>query len=200
MLGSIYTGWATPTEAAAISTVYVLLIEKFVYHTLKLKDMVGYFYRGIVQSASLLLIIGTATALSYLITIKQIPALVVEVISGMVSSQFMLVLVVMIILFIAGCFMDTIALIVILAPILVPLLNMYNVDLIHFGIMAILASQIGYISPPFGTNLFVTMQVSGKSFGFVAKSIVPYIIILIAMTLFICFVPQISLFLPGLMK
>jgi len=106
----------------------------------------------------------------------------------------------MIILFIAGCFMDTIALIVILAPILVPLLNMYNVDLIHFGIMAILASQIGYISPPFGTNLFVTMQVSGKSFGFVAKSIVPYIIILIAMTLFICFVPQISLFLPGLMK
>ena len=200
VLGSIYTGWATPTEAAAISTVYVLLIEKFVYHTLKLKDMVGYFYRGIVQSASLLLIIGTATALSYLITIKQIPALVVEVISGMVSSQFMLVLVVMIILFIAGCFMDTIALIVILAPILVPLLNMYNVDLIHFGIMAILASQIGYISPPFGTNLFVTMQVSGKSFGFVAKSIVPYIIILIAMTLFICFVPQISLFLPGLMK
>ena len=69
-----------------------------------------------------------------------------------------------------------------------------------FGIMAILASQIGYISPPFGTNLFVTMQVSGKSFGFVAKSIVPYIIILIAMTRFICFVPQISLFLPGLMK
>ena len=170
VLGSIYTGWATPTEAAAISTVYVLLI------------------------------IGTATALSYLITVKQIPALVVEVISGMVSSQFMLVLVVMIILYIAGCFMDTIALIVILAPILVPLLNMYNVDLIHFGIMAILASQIGYISPPFGTNLFVTMQVSGKSFGFVAKSIVPYIIILIAMTLFICFVPQISLFLPGLMK
>lgn len=93
VLGSIYTGWATPTEAAAISTVYVLLIEKFVYHTLKLKDMVGYFYRGIVQSASLLLIIGTATALSYLITVKQIPALVVEVISGMVSSQFMLVLV-----------------------------------------------------------------------------------------------------------
>ena len=200
VLGSIYTGWATPTEAAAISTVYVLLIEKFIYRTLKFEEMVEYFYKGIVQAASLLLIIGTATALSYLITVMQIPAMVVSFISGIVTSQAMLILIVMIILFIAGCFMDTIALIVILAPILVPLLNMYNVDLIHFGIMAILASQVGYISPPFGTNLFVTMQVANKPFAFVARSIVPYIIILIITTLVICFIPQISLFLPNLMQ
>ena len=200
VLGSIYTGWATPTEAAAISTVYVLLIEKFIYRTLKFEEMVEYFYKGIVQAASLLLIIGTATALSYLITVMQIPAMVVSFISGIVTSQAMLILIVMIILFIAGCFMDTIALIVILAPILVPLLNMYGVDLIHFGIMAILASQVGYISPPFGTNLFVTMQVADKPFAFVARSIVPYIIILIITTLVICFIPQISLFLPNLMQ
>ena len=200
VLGSIYTGWATPTEAAAISTVYVLLIEKFIYRTLKFEEMVEYFYKGIVQAASLLLIIGTATALSYLITVMQIPAMVVSFISGIVTSQAMLILIVMIILFIAGCFMDTIALIVILAPILVPLLNMYNVDLIHFGIMAILASQVGYISPPFGTTLFVTMQVANKPFAFVARSIVPYIIILIITTLVICFIPQISLFLPNLMQ
>lgn len=200
VLGSIYTGWATPTEAAAVSTVYVLLIEKFIYRTLKFEEMVEYFYKGIVQAASLLLIIGTATALSYLITVMQIPAMVVSFISGIVTSQAMLILIVMIILFIAGCFMDTIALIVILAPILVPLLNMYGVDLIHFGIMAILASQVGYISPPFGTNLFVTMQVADKPFAFVARSIVPYIIILIITTLVICFIPQISLFLPNLMQ
>ena len=200
VLGSIYTGWATPTEAAAISTVYVLLIEKFIYRTLKFEEMVEYFYKGIVQAASLLLIIGTATALSYLITVMQIPAMVVSFISGIVTSQAMLILIVMIILFIAGCFMDTIALIVILAPILVPLLNMYGVDLIHFGIMAIPASQVGYISPPFGTNLFVTMQVADKPFAFVARSIVPYIIILIITTLVICFIPQISLFLPNLMQ
>ncbi|MDO4312015.1 MAG: TRAP transporter large permease [Eubacteriales bacterium] len=200
VLGSIYSGWATPTEAAAISTIYVLLIEKFVYKTLKFQNVVQYFYDGVVQAATLLLIIGSATALSYLITTKQIPAMAVEAISNLVSSQAMLILVVMIALFIAGCFVDTIALIVILAPILVPLLNLYQVDLIHFGIMAVLASQVGYISPPFGTNLFVTMQVSGKNFGFVAKSIIPYILILIVMTLLICFVPQISLFLPGLMK
>ena len=128
----------------------------------------------------------------------RIPALAVDVISSMVSTQAMLIFVIMLMLMIAGCFVDTIALIVILAPIVVPLLNMYNVDLIHFGIMAILASQIGYISPPFGTNLFVTMQVSGKSFGFVARSIVPFIIILIAMTFFIhATLPQISLYLPS---
>ena len=200
VLGSIYSGWATPTEAAAISAIYVLLIEKFIYKTLRFKAMVNYFFNGVVQAATLLLIIGAAQALSYFITTKQIPAMVVEVISGMVSTKFMLILVVMIMLFIAGCFMDTIALIVILAPILVPLLNMYDVDLIHFGIMAVLASQVGYISPPFGTNLFVTMQVANKPFGFVAKSIVPYIVILIIMTLIICYIPQISLFLPNMMQ
>jgi len=200
VLGSIYSGWATPTEAAAISTVYVLLIEKFIYKTLTFDNMANFFYRGILQAATLLLIIGSATALSYLINTMRIPALAVDVISSMVSTQAMLIFVIMLMLMIAGCFVDTIALIVILAPIVVPLLNMYNVDLIHFGIMAILASQIGYISPPFGTNLFVTMQVSGKSFGFVARSIVPFIIILIAMTFFICYVPQISLYLPSLMR
>lgn len=199
VLGSIYTGWATPTEAAAISAVYVLLIEKFIYKSLTFKKMVKFFYDGVVQSATLLLIIGTATALSYFITRQQIPAMIVDIISGMVSTKFMLVLVLMIFLFIAGCFLDTISLIVVLAPILVPLLNAYNVDLIHFGIMAVMASQVGYISPPFGTNLFVTMNVSGKSFGFVSKSIVPYIIIIIAVTLVVCFVPDICLFLANRM-
>ena len=200
VLGSIYTGWATPTEAAAISTVYVLLIEKFIYRTLKFKEMVKYFYDSVVQAASLLLIIGAATALSYFITTKQIPAMVVDVISGMVDSKFMLLIVLMIFLFIAGCFVDTIPLIVILAPILVPLLNMYDVELIHFGIMAVLASQMGYISPPFGTNLLVTVQVSKKSFVFVAKSVVPFIIVLFVVAWVICFVPQISMFLPNMMK
>lgn len=200
VLGSIYTGWATPTEAAAISTVYVLLIEKFIYKTLKFKEMVKFFYDGVVQSASLLLIIGAAQALSYFITTKQIPAMMVDLISNMVDSKALLLIVVMIFLFIAGCFVDTIPLIVILAPILVPLLNMYEVDLIHFGIMAVLASQMGYISPPFGTNLFVTVQVSKKSFGFVAKSVVPFIIVLFVMAWVICFIPEISLWLPSLMK
>ena len=144
-------------------------------------------------------IIGAATALSYFVTIMQIPALMVDVISSVVTSKAVLILLIMVILFIVGCFMDVISLIVILAPILVPLLNLYEVDLIHFGIMAVLASQVGYISPPFGTNLFVTMQVSKKPFGFMAKAIVPYLVILIIMTLLICVFPQISLFLPNMM-
>ena len=117
----------------------------------------------------------------------------------MVSSKAMLIVVLMVMLFVAGCFIDTIPLIVILAPILVPLLNLYDVDLIHFGIMAVIAAQVGYISPPFGTNLFVTVQVSGKSFGFVAKSIIPYIAILAIVGLAICLIPQISLLLPSMM-
>lgn len=199
VLGSIYLGWATPTESAAISVVYVILIETVIYRTLKPKQLVNYFFEGLITASSLLIIIGAACALSYVITTRQIPNMIVEIISNMVSSKELLILVLMIMLFIAGCFVDTIALIVILAPILVPLLNTYEVDLIHFGIMAILASQVGYISPPFGTNLFITMQVANKPFSFVARSIVPFIIILVIMTLVICFIPEISLWLPGRM-
>ncbi len=200
VLGSIYLGWATPTESAAISVVYVLIIELFLYRTIRASALVKNFFDGLVTASTLLIIIGSACALSYVITTRQIPNMMVELISGLVSSKEMLILVLMIMLFVAGCFVDTIALIVILAPILVPLLTAYKVDLIHFGIMAVLASQVGYISPPFGTNLFITMQVANKPFAFVARSIVPFIIILIVMTMIICFIPEISLWLPGLMK
>lgn len=199
VLGSIYTGWATPTEAAAISVVYVMAIEKFLYKTVLFKDFAKQFFDSLVTSATLLSIIGTASVLSYFITMKRIPDAVVAFIESFVSSPAMLLILVLIFLFIAGCFVDTISLIVVLAPILVPVLNSYGINLIFFGILAVLCSQVGYISPPFGTNLFVTMRVSNKSFGFVSKSIVPYIIIIMGFTLLISLFPDLVLLLPSRM-
>ena len=199
VLGSIYTGWATPTEAAAISVVYVMAIEKFLYKTVLFKDFSKQFFDSLVTSATLLSIIGTASVLSYFITMKRIPDAVVAFIESFVSSPAMLLILVLIFLFIAGCFVDTISLIVVLAPILVPVLNSYGINLIFFGILAVLCSQVGYISPPFGTNLFVTMRVSNKSFGFVSKSIVPYIIIIMGFTLLISLFPDLVLLLPSRM-
>lgn len=197
VLGSIYTGWATPTEAAAISVVYVMAIETFLYKTVRFKDFAKQFFDSLVTSATLLSIIGTASILSYFITMKRIPDMVVAFIGGFVSSSTMLLLLVLVFLFIAGCFVDTISLIVVLAPILVPILNSYHINLIFFGILAVLCSQVGYISPPFGTNLFVTMRVSKKSFGYVSRSIVPYIIIILCFTLLISLFPDLVLFLPN---
>ena len=199
VLGSIYTGWATPTEAAAISVIYVMLIETFIYKTIHFKDFAKQFFDSLVTSATLLAIIGAASVLSYFITMNRIPDMVVAFIESFVTSPEMLLVMVLIFLFIAGCFVDTISLIVVLAPILVPVLREYNIDLIFFGILAVLCSQVGYISPPFGTNLFVTMRVANKSFGFVSRSIVPFIIIIMAFTLAIAFFPEIVLFLPNTM-
>ena len=199
ILGSIYTGWATPTEAAAISVIYVMLIETFIYKTVKFKDFAKQFFDSLVTSSTLLSIIAAAAVLSYFITLKRIPDLAVAFISGFVTSPGMLLLFVLLFLFIAGCFVDTISLIVVLAPILVPVLRSYHVDLIHFGILAVLCSQIGYMSPPFGTNLFVTMRVANKSFGYVSRSIIPFIIIILVFTVILAFVPQIIMFLPNSM-
>ena len=199
VLGSIYTGWATPTEAAAISVIYVMLIETFIYKTVRFKDFAKQFYDSLVTSATLLAIIGAASVLSYFITMNRIPDMVVAFIESFVTSPEMLLVMVLIFLFIAGCFVDTISLIVVLAPILVPVLRDYNIDLIFFGILAVLCSQVGYISPPFGTNLFVTMRVANKPFGYVSRSIVPFIIIIMVFTLAIAFFPEIVLFLPNTM-
>jgi C4-dicarboxylate transporter DctM subunit len=101
---------------------------------------------------------------------------------------------------VAGCFVDLVALIVILAPILLPSITHYGINPIHFGIMAIMATQIGCITPPFGVNLFVTMNVSKRNFTEVVSSTVPFIIILIIVSLLVSFVPQISMFLPDRMN
>ena len=126
----------------------------------------------------------------------QIPVLVTNFISGFVTSQLGFLLLMMVILIIAGCFVDVIALVVIMAPVVLPLLSVYGVNPIHFGIVAVMASQVGYLSPPFGTNLFVSMKLSKKSFGFVVRGTLPYLIILCIMMLLCVFFPQLSLWLP----
>ena len=196
VLGSIYAGWATPTESAAISLVYVTIIEMFLYRTVKVREYVEMFFTGLLNSGCLLAIIAAATALSWLVSRMQIPVLVTNFISGFVTSQLGFLLLMMVILIIAGCFVDVIALVVIMAPVVLPLLSVYGVNPIHFGIVAVMASQVGYLSPPFGTNLFVSMKLSKKSFGFVVRGTLPYLIILCIMMLLCVFFPQLSLWLP----
>lgn len=200
VLGSIYAGWATPTESAAISLVYVAILELFLYKTIKVKDFINMVSEGLLSSGCLVSIIAAATALSWLVNRMQLPALVTALIVKYVSSTALFLLVILIVLMIAGCFVDIIALVVIMAPVLLPLLQAFNVDLIHFGIIAVMASQVGYLSPPFGTNLFVSMKLTKKSFGFVVKGTMPYLLILVVMMLLCTYVPQICLWLPNMMK
>ena len=200
VLGSIYTGWATATEAAAISVVYVLFIELFIYRTLDFKALPTVVYKALVTSATVSIVIGCAKVLDWLITVNQIPNMIVEFLTTYVNSPFVFILLINLIFIVAGCFMNLISLVVILSPILMPALSYFGVDPIHFGIIAIMNAQIGFLTPPFGTNLFVTMNIANRSLGQVSKASLPFTIILIVLTLVFSYIPQISLWLPSMMK
>ena len=199
VLGSIYGGLATPTESAAVSIIYVVMIEMFVYRTSTPKELFDAFAKSLVTSAGITFIISASQLLTWFITTQRLPAIISGWIVETITSPVVFLLVIMGIFFVAGCFMELVALMIILGPILSPTLASYGVDPIHFGIICIMAAQVSYVTPPFGMNLFVTMNMTKRSLGDVAFSTLPYMIILILCMLLIAFVPQLSLWLPNLM-
>lgn len=199
VLGSIYGGLATPTESAAVSIIYVVLIELFLYRTSTPKELFESFAKSLTNSAGITFIISASQLLTWFITTQRLPAIISGWIVETITSPVVFLLVIMGIFFVAGCFMELVALMIILGPILSPTLASYGVDPIHFGIICIMAAQVSYVTPPFGMNLFVTMNMTKRSLGDVALSTLPYMVILILCMLLIAFVPQLSLWLPNLM-
>ena len=180
--------------------VYVILIELFVYRTTKPKDLIAGLEGSLVSAATMTLIVSAAQVLTWFVTTQQIPVIVTGWITGAVSSKIPFLLLVLLMFFVAGCFMDLVALLLILGPIMSPLLASYGVNPIHFGVICIMAAQISFITPPFGLNLYVSMNLTKKGLVDVAKYTLPYLIILVGVTLLITFCEPISMFLPNLMK
>ena len=167
---------------------------------MSVKDIVNECFSALVTSGAIIFIISCAAVLNWFITTQQIPTLISTWITTYVSSKVAFILILTALFFICGCFMDLIAMIVILGPILAPTLGFYGIDPIHFGIIAVMNSQISYLSPPFGLNLYVTMGMRKKSMGQIVKGVLPFLLILVAVTLVISFVPQITMLLPNMMK
>ena len=120
-------------------------------------------------------------------------------ITNHVTSKILFILIIGLIFFVSGCFMDLIALIIILGPILQPTLGVFEIDAIHFGIIAIMYTQMAYLTPPFGLNLYVTMGMQNRSLIQVSRAVMPFLVILLIMTIAFSFIPEISLFLPNLL-
>jgi len=198
VLGGIYGGITTPTEAAAVSVIYVLIIELTVYKKLKLKDLTKVLADSIILAGTLAFLVACAMAFSWFLTTQQIPAMLTEFIGNFIKAKWLFIAALLVFLVIAGCFLDIISLLVILAPLLRPTLLSFNISLIHFGIIAIVIAQVGFLTPPFGVNLVVSMGLTEQSLGEVAKATLPYLLILIGLAIVIAFVPDISLFLPNL--
>ena len=196
ILGGIYGGITTPTEASAIAVVYVVFVEIFVYKTATLSKIYESLSKGLVTCATLVFIIACANVFSWLVNTQQLPVMLNAFITSNVASKEAFLILLLFIFIALGFFMDVFSLIIIMSPLLKPTLLAYDIDLIHYGLLCVLLSEIDMTTPPFGLGLFVSMGLTKKGLWEIAWGTVPYTLILIVITLLIAFVPQIALWLP----
>lgn len=199
ILGGIYGGIFTPTEAGCVSVVYGLLVGFFIYKELKLSDLPGIFKSSALSTSMILLIIGCASAFGNIITREMIPNRVATLLIGFSDNKVVFLILVNVLLLIVGCFMETNTAIMIIAPILLPVAQQLGIDIVHFGIIMVINLAIGLLTPPLGMNLYVATGITGKKvLDILGKNLIGYIVISIAILLIITYVPSISTFLPGL--
>jgi len=197
VLGGIYGGIFTPTEAAAVAVVYAALVGFFIHGDLKLADIIPVARRSLISTANILMIIAVAGAFSYLISRAGVPASLGRWISENISGATVFLLTVNLALFILGMFLETSASIIILTPILVPVAVHYGIDPIHFGLIMVVNLALGMITPPFGVNLFAACDVGKVSIEQVMPSLLMFVLVVVACLMLITFIPQISLFAVG---
>jgi C4-dicarboxylate transporter DctM subunit len=196
ILGGIYGGIFTPTEAAAVACVYSIIVGFFIYKELKFKDFIKGFSEAGVTSAMVLLIIATATAMGWIMTTEQIPIKVATAISSISTNPVIVLLLINLILLITGCFMELNAAIVILGPLLLPLVNTLGIDIIHFGIIMVVNMTLGLLTPPLGVNLFIAGSLhEGVNFKQIVRAVMPMLLVLLVDLALLTYIPQLSLIL-----
>lgn len=201
ILGGIYTGVFTPTESAAVACVYGIIIGMFVYRELYLKNLYEIFRKSMVSSAMILFIVSSAAAFGWLMTWANIPAQIAGFIMELSPNSVVFLLLVNVLLLFVGVFMDTNAAILILAPIFLSILKVYDIDVLAFGIVMIVNLAIGLLTPPLGLNLFVAAGLQNvKPDVVINRHLIMYIILSIMALMLFTYVPGIVTFLPNLIR
>jgi C4-dicarboxylate transporter DctM subunit len=193
ILGSIYSGVASPTEAATISVYYSIFISIFIYKTIKFKDLKNILIESVRTYAPILFIIAAAIAFSRVLTFMQVPQQIVAGITSVFHGKVAILLIINVFFLFVGMVMDTTPAILILTPILLPVMNAIGVDPVHFGIIMVVNLAIGFVTPPIGINLFVASSVTGIEVMQIARKAFPFIIAFFIALLIITFVPAVSL-------
>jgi len=199
ILGGIYSGMFTPTEAAAVAAVYSAFIALFVYKDMRISEAPKVILESAKLTIMLMFIIANAMLFAHVLTTEQIPQQITAMVLEAGLEPWMFLLVVNIVLLIAGAFMEPSAIILILAPILFPIAVQLGIDPIHLGIIMVVNMEIGLITPPVGLNLFVTSAVTGMPLSEVIKAAMPWLMILLGFLVLITYVPSISMGLPQML-
>lgn len=200
ILGGIYGGIFTPTEAAAVSAIYGLFVGLFIYKTITFKDVPRILADSVSQTAVVMFIVGTASLFAWILTVTGLAAQASNVLISVSSgNKYIFLLIVNIILLIAGCFIDANSACYILVPILVPVATALGINPIHLGCIMIVDMAIGMVTPPVGVNLYVGCGIAKISLKEISIAVLPFIVASIAALLLTTYVPIISMFLPNLL-
>ena len=195
LLGGIYSGFFSATEAAAVAVGYAVLVEIFIHRELQPRDFYGIAVETSRLLGTLLPIVAIALSINLLLTAERIPQELAVWMTSLVDSPFAFLVILNIFLLIVGCLVDIGAAILILAPILLPIAQAYGIDPIHFGIIMVVNLEIGYIPPPIGLNLIVAMTAFKEDFLLICRSVLPFIALMVFVLILVVWIPGLSLWL-----
>jgi C4-dicarboxylate transporter, DctM subunit len=198
ILGGIYGGVFTPTEASAVAVFYALIVGAFIYREIGFKDLSTIFRKSVISSAVIMFIIANAGLFAFLITRAGVPDAIGAWLKEVLKSPAYFLLGVNLALFVIGMFIETSAAIIVLAPILVPVAIAFGIDPVHFGMVMVVNLAMGMITPPFGVNLFAACTVARISLDRMIKDLVPFVAVIFACLMVVTYVPELSLFLRDL--
>jgi C4-dicarboxylate transporter, DctM subunit len=199
ILGGIYGGIFTPTEAAAVAAIYAFVIAVFVYRDIGMRHVPKVLVDAGRVTVMLMFIIANALLFAHVLTTERIPQVITEQIVAMGMTQWQFLIVVNVLLLIAGNFMEPTGIILILAPILFPIATELGIDPVHLGVIMTVNMEIGMVTPPVGLNLFVTSGITGMSVVQVVKAALPWLSVLFVFLIIVTYVPAITLWLPNLL-
>lgn len=196
ILGGIYGGIMTPTESAAVAVIYAIVVEMFIHRQISFKDLYNIAVKTGSDVSMIMILIAAGSLLSWVITLAQVPNMIVNLIGGM--SPLLLLFSINIVLLIAGMFIDVNSAVILLVPLIYPAAMAVHLDPIHLGIIMVTNLSIGMMTPPFGLNLFVSAATFERSYASLIKPLIPFILISIAVLMIITYIPSIALFFPKL--
>ncbi len=199
ILGGIYGGVFTPTEAAVVACVVALYVGIFVYREYTIREIPRVFKKAVLTTGTILLLVSCATALGRLLTVEQIPEQLAEALIGISSNKYVLLLIINLFLLVVGMFMETYAAIIILAPVLLPTITEAGIDPLHFGLIMTINLTIGLCTPPVGVNLFIATRIGNCPIERMFKWLAPTLLVLLFVLMLVTYIPALSLFLPSLL-
>ena len=195
LLGGIYSGYFSPTEAAAVALAYAVMVEMLIHRELRLRDLGAVAVSTTAMLGALMPILAVALSVNLLLTAERVPAMLTDWMAGVIDSRIGFLVAVNLLLLVVGMVMDMVSAILILAPILLALGRAYGVDPVHLGVIMTVNLEIGLLTPPVGMNLIVAMTAFREDFGLILKGALPFVAVMLAGLAVITFVPELSLFL-----